>query len=386
MTEQEIAAYKEQMFGTEQSPTQTQSQTEQSASAEKTETATTEEKSAAATTTEQSQVAATTEEAKEEIVDANEYLEKELGFKDWESAKTAIAELRQKVETPAEIKFANQQSELIVKALMEGKTDEVYEFLSTQKRLSEVDNLSADDALKLHIKESNKHYKKEDVADVFEEKYSYPDKPIKDELEEDTDYNTRVSKWEEFKAKIDRRKERDAVTAKTELSKLKTELVFPEISKPTTDADYEQYKASLAQQPQKDAETKEAYSKISPKDVAMVFKFNDEASKLAFDINYEPDKESFDKSVSLASDLNSFLSNYYGKDGSPDRTRFLKDLYAGQNVEKIVTEAVKVATNETKAWFLKNQKNIGDGTQRNYTMPQQTDIDKLREQVFGKAV
>jgi hypothetical protein len=44
------------------------------------------------------------------------------------------------------------------------------------------------------------------------------------------------------------------------------------------------------------------------------------------------------------------------------------------------------ASNATKAWFLKNQKNIGDGVQRNFSVVPETDIDKLKSQVFGKRI
>lgn len=311
-------------------------------------------------------------------------LKDNLGFEDWDSAKTAIAELKQKAETPAEIKFANEQSEIILKALIAGDTDPLYEHLSAQKRLSEVDKLSADEVLKLHIKETNKHYKKEDVADVFEEKYSYPEKPVQGDTEENPEYNARVSKWEDAKAKIDRRKERDAVTAKESLSKLKTELVFPTIKLSPEDEAFENFKNqkdALAQIRELD---KKEYAKLSSKDVKMLFKFNDEANKLAFDIEYEPEKEGFDKAIADASDLSVFFGDYYDKDGNPNRIELAKAVYVARNVQKIVSEAVVQAVNAERARFLKAQKNISDNGQRNYVNPPQTDIDKLKEQVFGK--
>jgi hypothetical protein len=128
---------------------------------------------------------------------------------------------------------------------------------------------------------------------------------------------------------------------------------------------------------------KEAYSKLSPKDISMVFKFNDEANKLAFDIVYEPEKESFNKAISEASDLTKFFENFYDKDGSPDRIKQAAAIYAAQNIEKIVSEAIVQATNQTKKWFLANQKNVVEKTQRNYVLPPQTEVDKLRQQVFG---
>jgi hypothetical protein len=50
-----------------------------------------------------------------------------------------------------------------------------------------------------------------------------------DELEDE--YAKRLSKWEEKQVKVNRRIERDAVSAKADLSKLRSELVLPDIFK-----------------------------------------------------------------------------------------------------------------------------------------------------------
>lgn len=322
----------------------------------------------------------------EEAVDANEYLKQNLGFDSWEVAKTEIEALRQKAQTPAEIKYANEQSRQLYESILAGETNKVYDILDTQRKIDGLDKMSAPEVIKLHIAQQHKEYKGVDIEDVFDEKYTYPEKPTKLDTDLEGEYEARVDKWKVAKEKIDRRIERDAATAKQELSKIKSELKLPEIQKSIQPSD-EAAKTLIKEQEiiaEMQKADKEAYSKITPKDVAMVFKFNDEASKLAFDIAYEPEKESFEKAVAEASDLTKFFENYYGKDGSPDRVKLLREIYAGRNIEKIVTEAVVLATNETKKWFLANQKNIGDRTQRNFTVQQPSEIDKLKEQVFGK--
>jgi hypothetical protein len=45
----------------------------------------------------------------------------------------------------------------------------------------------------------------------------------------------------------------------------------------------------------------EIYARISPKNVSSNFKFNDEANKLSFEVPFEPDAESFNKTVALLS-------------------------------------------------------------------------------------
>lgn len=376
MTEQEIAAYKDQMFGDGKSSTQPPTQTQAIVPPAE------EEKKIEVPTPAAPEAVKVPET---QIVDEDVLIKDRLGLASWDEAKAALTELtqlREAAKTPQEIKFANEQSKLLHEAILSGKTDEVFEILDTQKKLSSVGNMKASEAIKLHIQQNNKHYKQVDVEDVFEEKYSYPDKPVKDELEPDEDYKERQHKWEAVKEKIDRRIERDAATAKTELLKLSAELKLPEIQKPegkpdTSKIDEEKEIQRLAE------ESKEAYSKVSEKDISMVFKFNDEASKLAFDIAYEPDKESFEKAKSLASDVTEFFKSYYDKDGSPNRVQFLKDLYAGKNIEKIVSEAVVQAVNQTRIDFLRKQKNIGDGSQRNFVIPPTTDLERLKQQVFG---
>lgn len=383
MPELDVEAYKSQVFGKGQSRTHTPTPppTNDTPSAEPKLTATVEKTVTNDVPT--SNALPTIND--EEIVDADKYLSEQLGVNSWDEAKAALAELtqlREAAKTPKQQEYANEQSRLAHEALVAGKFDEVFDILDTQRKVAAVATMKPDEAIKLHIQQTNKHFKSIDVEDVFEEKYSYPEKPVMADEEDEHQFSAREEKWKTAKEKIDRRKERDAATAKTELTKLSAELKFPEIPKPAVEAKTNEVDEKEIQRI--DAETKDAYSKLSPKDIQMVFKFNDEASKLAFDIVYEPEKEAFDGAVSLASDMNAFFSSYYDKDGSPKRVEFLKDLYAGRNIQKIVSEAIVQAVNQERLRSLKYQKNIGDGMQRNYTIQQPSEIDKLKQAVFGK--
>lgn len=385
MTDTDVAAYKEQVFGNGQSSTHapTPNPTNDTLSAEPKLADTVSQKDE--TNVAPKNDAPTNLQPEEKIVDADTYLTEQLGVKSWEEAKAALAELSQLKEaakTPFELKFANDQSRALHEAILAGKTDDVYEILDTQRKVSAVSSMKPAEAIKLHIQQTNKSFKSIDVEDVFEEKYAYPEKPEQRTEELDNEFEAREEKWKAAKEKIDRRIERDAATAKTELSKLSAELKIPEIPKPIVNEPDNQVDTKELER--LDMETKAAYSKLSPKDIQMVFKFNDEASKLAFDIVYEPEKETFDESVSLASDMNAYFSTYHDKDGSPKRVEFLKDLYAGRNIQKIVSEAIVQAVNQERIRALKFQKNIGDGTQRSFVYQPPSDIDKLKQQVFGK--
>lgn len=388
MTDTEVAAYKEQVFGTNghsstQPPTPQQPNND-TPSAEPEPTATAPK--AVTNDVPTSVVNVSPTPIDEEIVDSDIYLKQQLGVNSWDEAKGAFAELaqlREAAKTPAEIKFANDQSKALHEAIIAGKTDEVFEILDTQKKIAAVSTMKPAEAIKLHIQQTNKNFKTVDVEDVFEEKYTYPEKPEHPLEETEEEWSTKEHQWKDACAKVDRRIERDAATAKTELSKLSAELKLPEIQKPVAAEVANGIDEKEIQRLQQEAT--EAYSKMTTKDIQMVFKFNDEASKLAFDITYEPEKETFDESVSLASDINAFFGNYLNEDGSPKRAEFLRDIYAGRNIQKIVSEAIVQAVSQERIRALKYQKNIGDVSQRNYVVEPPTQIDYLRQAVFGKS-
>lgn len=327
-------------------------------------------------------------EEQDEIVNADEYLKSTLGFDNWETAKTEVEELRKFKANPTstELKFENENSKKLFDAIKANKTDDIYEILNTQKRLSDADNMLAKDVIKLHIEQTNKHFKQADVEDVFEEKYAFPSKPIQALDEEDNEYNSRLTTYNNVVEKINRKIDRDAVTAKIELAKLKTELKLPEI--PETEnpeqENYKTYQANLQIAEQERIVLEESLSKLKEKDISIKLNFNDEASKMKFDIDFQADKDGFSKARDAAYNYTNFLAkNYYKEDGSPIVDKLTKDIYIAQNLDKVITESVKQAVTATKSWFLKNQKNIGDGIQKNYNTLQPDGTQKLREQIFG---
>lgn len=167
-----------------------------------------------------------------EIVEELEYLEKQTGYKSWDEIKALKAEneqFREKAKTPAEIKFANEQSKALFDAWAEGKEDDVYNFLDTQRQLKKAVDLPAADAIKLHLKQTNPHFKPEDVEDVFKERYSVPKKPIQRTSEEAEEFQERMEEYTEQVGRATRAIERDGISAKQDLAKRITELVPPEI-------------------------------------------------------------------------------------------------------------------------------------------------------------
>ncbi len=314
-------------------------------------------------------------------------LKENLGFEDWEVAKAEIAQLRQLKETiPAPLEFANEDSKKAFELVKSGDLKGFKQIIDLQEKLATVETLSPADAIKLHIEQANKHFKKADVEDVFEEKYTIPEKPVQDALEDETEYKDRLAKWQNVADKVTRRIERDSVTAKEDLAKLKTEIKFPEIPQPQNPAleSFNAYQENLAKAAEENKKLVDSLSKVSEKDIALQLNFNDEASKMQFNVTYQGNKDGVDKAKSAAANYMDFLSStYYKEDGSPLVEKLTNDIYFLQNREAIMTEVAKQAVNETKAWFLRTQKNISVGNQRNYNTVQPDEIQRLKEQVFG---
>lgn len=384
MTEQEIASYKEQIFNQPSTHTPTLDNVPPAADTPPVDTPTSDLPPTDTPPVDNPP----TDTPPTEIVDADEYA-KQLGYDNWEALKTDVPQLKQYKETaPKPQEYANEESKRVHELLLKGEIKAVKAVYDLQEKLEGVDALKAEDAIKLHIEQTNKHFKKADIEDVFEEKYTYPEKPVQGELEEDTAFEAREEKYKNAVEKINRRIERDAVTAKEELSKLKQEIKLPEI--PNTPNPELDELANYKQGQEVAAETHkvlvESISKLSEKDVSYNLSFNDEAKKVKVDISYLGDKEGVDKAKAAATDYAGFLQEtYYNKeDGSPLGDKLTSDIYKLQNFDKIMTEAVKQAVNETMLQIARNQKNIGDGFSRNFNVVQPSEIEKLKEQVFAK--
>lgn len=382
MNEQEIQSIREQVFGqpsTHTSPPQNEVPAEQVV--EKIETPTSIGKV---------EIQATLL-ASAPIDDKIVFLKENLGFESIEQAKAAIEDYNKlkSIPPPEPIKYHNDESKIVHELLLAGKIKEVKEIYDLQDTLDSVLSLdvtdnTAESILKTGMQFKYKELTPDQINHKFNKQYGIPKEPQAEKFITTEEYNEAKQEWDQEVESIKMDRIIDAQLVKPELAKSKTEIVLPKIPK---DDSFLAYEKSLAETNSLNyflASEKVEFSKLTPKDLNYSFKFNDEANKLAFDINFEPDTETFGKAVINASDMQNFLSTYYNEDGSPQRQEMLKAIYAGQNIDKIVTEAVIQATNETKKWFLRNQKNIPEAIHRNFTQIQPNEIEKLREQVFGK--
>jgi len=309
-----------------------------------------------------------------------------FGYEKPEDVLSEIEQLRALKEnpTPVSIKYENEQSEKLAKALQAGKVDEVYNYLNEQKKLealttSEITKDSADAIIKLGMQLKYKDLTESEIDYKFKKQFAIPKEPV---LDVDDDESVAAhNEWKDKVAEVEMEKIIEAKLAKPELEAAKHKLVLPNIEA-EVDEDYLQYKESLEKSATIDAETKEAYKAFKPKDIETKLNFKDEANKIEFEFQYEPDEEGFRQSLDLVMDTQKYFEKYKGQDGSPNRKQFLQDIYFIQNKDKIIMAAMNQAKNAT----LKSQ--LPDNSQGSFQRqsPQGTEPSELHKYMQAAGV
>ena len=129
-----------------------------------------------------------------ETVDADEFLAKETGWKSWDEAKAAKAELDEYKKLPKseQAKFSPEEREKIF--------EDAYPILQSKKQLERAEKLDASkpkdaaEIIKLDLALKNKDLTQDDVDFIFSEKYEVPDKPKKTDDIDDDEYASKSSK------------------------------------------------------------------------------------------------------------------------------------------------------------------------------------------------
>lgn len=328
------------------------------------------------------------ETPEEVIIGDRDLLMQQLGYDDWGKAKSDLEELKKLRETPptpAETKYANEETKRWHEYFLRGEEDKLRESLNARAKVKDLDSMNEEQQLKLYLKMQNPKIAGDDelVNYKHQQLYKLDENSFTNEMGEIDPLKQRLAK-----AELAQRIENDLQQAKEYFAQYKTKIDLPDIA-PATPAqsaeELQAYQESLKQQEAANALWGQSLTKLSENDIPLKFNFNDEANKIKFDVDYKLDKAGFEKARADALDYGKYAFETYQKqDGSPVADKFVKDIYIAQNLDKIVSESNKQAVNATIKWFLANQKNIGDGVQRNYTTVEPTEIDEIRSKVFGK--
>lgn len=330
--------------------------------------------------------AATTEAAP---VPTFEILKEKFNFQSPDDAIKEIEELRQFKAAPpqAPITFENEFNEKLFNAIKDGKTAEVYTYLEQQQKLealttAEVTDDVAGDIIKLGMQFKYKDLTPEQINYRFNKQFAIPKEPVQGDLEEDADFESRKADWANQVADIKMEKIIEAKLIKPELEAAKSNIKLPEINR-QQDAEYVQWKQLMDDQIKLDNEIKEAYKSYTPKSIETKLDFNDEANKIAFQFQYEPDVEGFNKVVDMATNVDKFFNSFVKSDGTFDKQGYLEAIYFATNKDKILLEAMKQSKNATIKASLPD--NSSSGTQRQFPQSQElSEFDKkMRASLAG---
>src|SRR5574341_571889 len=274
----------------------------------------------------------------------------------WETPEAAIQDierLRAFEAQPRALEFTvpDNESAAILRALAAGKKEDVWKALDHEMRIerllnTDVNKESAVDIVKMGMALKYKDLTPDEINYKFNKQFSVPPKPVQTLEEDDTDFQQRLSVWQEQANDKQMELMIEAKLAKPELQNAKCKLEIPNIE---TDVDegYIQYKKMLEQSAQQDAETKAAYQKLTPQAIETKLNFKDEANKIAFEFQYQPDAEKFKKAVEIASNADLFWQTFMNSDGSPNRTLFLKSIMYALDEQNMLMSAMNQAKNAT---------------------------------------
>lgn len=347
------------------------------------------------------EVAATIEEKKEEakdnIVDANQYLKENLGFDNWELAKKEVEELRKLKGVKPELSFANEDSKKILEALAGGKEDALYDYMVKKRQFAQVEQMSldkpadAEQVLKLSFQLKYQDLSASEISDLITEKYAKPEKPAQQDDETDQEYTERVAKWNQQCETVDKRMVRDAKIERPELLKLKNELILPEIPKEESKANQptpEQLAAA-----KKLSDSFQTYNS-AVKELAG-FAANVKDKDVDYSVAYtasDADKTQVEASmkafVESGFDANILFANrWLNQDGTANLKQMTEDLLLLTAKESAFQKIANEAANRRMEEYVKTRKNINltevDQTKKFDPTNEKNELDKVRDWAFS---
>lgn len=311
-----------------------------------------------------------------------------FGYDTPETAIKEIEELRAYKATPIvpEIKFENERSEKIFKAIAAGKLSEVHSLLDEELKIdklgaAELNKDTAADIVKLamQLKYRDQKLSPQEIDYKFKKQFAIPPKPIQSSTEDQEEYDARLQTWQSVVEDKEMELMIEAKLARPELQNTKQKLVFPEIDSPV-DEGYAQYRKMLAENEKTAAEATIEYQKLTPKSVETKINFKDEPNKIDFIFQYEPSAEDFSKAVEATVDEKAFWNLFNKPDGTPDREKFLRVINYARNEEKVLLEAMKQSKNATIKASLPDNSQAGGLVRQMVSAPgEQSDLDKEME-------
>lgn len=327
------------------------------------------------------------------VFDEAAYVKQHFGVDNIELAKQQLVDLRAKAETPAEIKFANEETKKFYSYFTEeNKEDELLDHLQNKKLISKAEKANVENAkeatelLQTYYKFKYKDFNGDEVRDHFNDQYSKPAKPKQLAEQDDDEYKEQVSEWQSKCDAIDKRIVRDAKMVKPEFSQFKSQIVLSDINKP---------QAANKQPTQEELDAAKKVAERFIQDVEADVKklseistlVKDEAVEIPVSYAYSDEErnvvvEQVKSFVAKGYDANVIFAKLWtDANGHFDISRMISDLAYLNNREKISNKLANEGASQRMKEYTKDKKHINVDGLNNSNSNGVLDHAKALEQV-----
>jgi hypothetical protein len=293
--------------------------------------------------------------------DPNEFVRERFGFESVEEAEEQIKKFKES-EKNVNFDFSNDLSRTLFDAIKEGKSDEVYEVLLHQKKIdrlttSELTPDLAIDIIKTNLQSKYKDLTSEEVDLLFYDNYYFPAKPEKDDYDSDEDYEKKVNTWQSQVDYIEKKMMIDAKVIRPELSKLKQDIVLPDIY------GFEQAEVNAKVQKQQLEQARSVYESTLNSEFNSFngYSVTVKDTEVEMPITFNVAEDERVKMKEILSDFdteNYFDGRWFNEDGKPKVQQIMSDIYLLENFPKILQKVGNEAASQRLAAHLKRSGNI----------------------------
>lgn len=318
-------------------------------------------------------------------VDPNEYLKQQLGYESWDAVKQELQTLKEKAQTPAEIKYANDEAKRWAEYFAAGKEDELYQSLHARQQVKNIDTLSDEQKIKLYIKMQNPMFDQELIDYQFKKDYGFDEESFKDDEGNITDpMALRFAKISALQ-----KMQGDLTRANEYFAKYKTQIELPAIQSQapqSIDEEYESYKASTAKSLETYTNTiLPALKSLSEADINMSFNINDPNNQMVFDLGVAVDKNDFEAAREDAINLSDWLNkSFYDEKGNFQPKNLIRATLLYKNFDKYAQTIARQAVNaERKRIIEKETPSPSMRRDFNIDPTQRTEFDKKMDMAFA---
>lgn len=322
--------------------------------------------------------------------DPNSFIKERFGFDTVDEAEQEFMRLIEEREQQPQFDFSDDISRTLFDAIREGKTDDVYDILSQQKRLeklttAEVTPDLAYDIIKTNLQNKYQDLTADEVDLLFYESYNFPPKPEQGYEETDEDYKEKVQNWQSQVDFIEKRMVIDAKVIRPELNKLKSDLKLPDIY------GLGEYESALQEESEVLGRARANYERALDSQFNSFGGFNvsvkDEEVEIPISFNIADEERLALKQELSDFDGEAYLENrWFNEEGEPNVKQIMADKYVLENLPRILQKVANEAASQRLLAHLKKTGNITLNQQSPQGAVQQSpnaDMDRLAAWAFS---